>query len=126
MTSENQLREIAATAIREHLVGDPLNAVFEDVCCEQSWDPEEPDAQRIRDLILTWPILDLPVPDRDGYWWPEHGRNYGNVRHGVTRHPERGEEPYVRIGRGLHPITMTRAEALELASLLTATAMEEP
>lgn len=68
---------------------------------------------------------DLPVPDEKGRFFPASGWNYGHVRRGVVHHPERGPEPYVRIARGAHSITLTRAEALELAGILTAAAMEE-
>lgn len=125
MSTEKQLREIAATAIREHLTDEPLNAIFEDVCCEQSLDSEHPDAQRIYDLLRTWPIIDLPVPDGRGYLFPKSGLNYGNVHTGIIRHPEKGPIRCIRISRGLHPINLTREEALELAAILTAAAMEE-
>lgn len=116
MTTEKQLREIAATAIREHLTGEPLNAVFEDVCCEQSLDPEHPDAQRIYDLIHDWPILDLPVPDRDGYWWPKAA----TIRT-VSKTP-RGE---IRIQSGnfqQFQMYLTPEKALDIAAILTAAA----
>lgn len=120
MSSEKQLREIAATAIREHLQDEPLNAIFEDVCCEQSLDPEHPDAERIYDLIRHYPVPDLPVPDQDGRLWPENDFNYSHVQ--SSKFTGTGN---VIIARGDWAIALTREEALELASLLTAAATEE-
>lgn len=73
---------------------------------------------------------DLPKPDWDGYLWPAHGRNYGNV-HTVDALPLPGGEPVPGVvisrgGRGHEsrqaPIRMTAAEARELALLLLAAA----
>lgn len=118
MTSEREIREIAAAEVREALRRCPVLWENHPHLTEDEW-------SRCVGLITDYPILDLPVPDRDGCWWPTNGRNYGHVKRGVVRHPECGAEKYVRISRGEHPITMTPAEALELAAILTAAAMEE-
>ena len=83
---------------------------------------------------------DLPKPDRDGLWWPERGRNYGHVRVETIHDPrlnttDRGNlDPFkgVTIARGgpgyasrYTSMTLTKDEALELASILIAAAMEE-
>lgn len=83
---------------------------------------------------------DLPEPDRDGFWWPERGRNYGHVRVETIHDPrlnttDRGNiDPFkgVTIARGgpgyasrYTSMTLTKDEALELASILTAAAKEE-
>ncbi|MGV0868713.1 hypothetical protein [Corynebacterium kalidii] len=121
MTSENELRKIAADEVREAVAR--YTALWENHphLLEGEW-------ERVADMIRTWPILDLPPGDRDGYWRPKHGRNYGNVRghipldsNGQLRH---GEWEVV-IGRGSGYIHLTPDEAEELASLLLAAAHHE-
>lgn len=118
MASEKELRRIA----REEVAC----AAFRNTPLWENY-PELTEAEWIRvvDLISDWPILDLPPGDRDGYWWPKHGRNYGNVRghipldsNGQLRH---GEWEVI-IGRGSGYIHLTPDEAEELASLLLAAA----
>ena len=130
MTSEKQLREIAAQEVRDLTrEGHHSQPLWED-----HPDLTETEWGRVVHLIDTWPILDLPAPDRDGFWWPEHGRNYGNVHVSPVYVRDVGEIiPMVTIARGgpgeasRHTrMNLTREEALELASLLTAAAMEKP
>lgn len=85
--------------------------------------PPEVVAQALADAGLLMP--DLPKPDREGYWWPEHGRSYGHVRIGSVR----SDNDRVVISRGdpdvasrYTSMTLTKNEALELASILTAAA----
>lgn len=91
-------------------------------------------AQDIAALLAAEGLLmpDLPVPDRNGCFWPLRGRSYGHVRRTMIQ-PHVGDPfPGVIIARGgpgessRHTsMTLTRAEALELAGILTAAAMEE-
>lgn len=119
MTSEHDIRRIVTEEAR-------LAAGAFDDLCEKHPNLTGADWDRFYDLIRTWPVLDLPVPDRHGYLWPAHGRNYGNVH---ISHADPTEIVISRGGPGeasRHTsMTLTRAEALELASLLTAAAMEE-
>lgn len=126
MTSEKRLREIARNDIEEHrcFIAEGLNQVHPDLT--------EEECDRLYTLIRSWPILDLPVPDRNGCFWPLRGRNYGHIRRTMIQ-PHVGDPfPGVVIARGgpgevSHhtSMTLTRAEALELAGILTAAAMEE-
>lgn len=138
MTSETRLREIAAEYIR-----DCLDDVADDARTEKPDDlhnVSDDEADRVAAMIRAWPILDQPVLDEDGYLFPMHGRNFGHVRVTTIYDPrlnttDRGNlDPFkgVIIGRGgpgrasRHTsMTLTKAEALELAALLTAAAMEE-
>ena len=125
MTSEHEIRRIVTEEAR-------LTAGAFDDLCDRHPNLTGTDWDRFYVLLRTWPILDLPVPDRDGCLWPLHGRNYGHVRR-ATVHRHYGDPvPGVVISRGgpgeasRHTsMTLTRQEALELASLLTAAAMEE-
>lgn len=122
MTSEKRLREIAKDHAKEQLRDIETLTIIE---ADEDGELSERDCERVECMVRTWPILDLPVPGRYGWFWPAHGRNYAHVHSGTVQHPERGPERYIRIGRGLHPITMTPTEALELAAILTAAATEE-
>lgn len=111
MTSEKRLREIAAQEVRDlsryQHHSDPLWEDYPDLT-EGEW-------MRVVHLIDTYPILNLPVPDRDGLWWPT-APTLGYVqRTGFTIHA---------IG-GLVRLDLTRDEALDLAAILTAAATEE-
>lgn len=125
MTSEKRLREIVA---REATLRLPAF----DILCDKYPDLTGADWDRVYDLLRTWPILDLPLPDRNGCLWPLSGRNYGHVRRTMIQ-PHVGDPfPGVIISRGgpgeasRHTsMTLTRAEALELAGILAAAAMEE-
>lgn len=121
MTSEKKLREIFAAEVILHLPS------FNYLCDEYPNLTDE-DRNRVYKLLETWPILNLPVPDRDGLWWPERGRNYGHVRLGSVR----SDNDRVVISRGgpgeashYTSMSLTKNEALELASILTAAATEE-
>ncbi len=109
MTSEKRLREIVAAESTLH-----LPAI--EYLCDKYPDLTGADWDRVYDLLRTWPVLDLPVGDRDGTWWPLHGLVYAHVQ-------RRGDR--IIISRGDKPMHLTKGEALELASLLTAAAMEE-
>ena len=109
MTTEKKLREFAAEYLRrgrEDLAGDLADAMQDRLF----------DVSRAVELIKNWPILDLPVPDRGGCLWPLHGYAYGHVQ-------RRGDQ--IVISRGDKPMHLTKGEALELAAILTAAAMEE-
>lgn len=125
MTSEKRLREIAAQFIRDCREGLSFEVVTEHPDDLDDFHPDSYELCRVSELVESWPILDIPVPDSRGYLFPKSGINYGNVHTGIIRHPEKGAIRCIRISRGLHPITLTHEEALELASLLTAAAMEE-
>ena len=75
-------------------------------------------SQALADAGLLMP--DLPKPDRDGRLWPEHDFNYSHVQS-----PKFTGTGNVIIARGDSSLALTREEALELASLLTAAAQEE-
>ena len=87
-------------------------------------------AQALADATPPLLMSDLPEPDRDGFWWPEHGRNYGNVHVSPVYVRDMGQVvPMVTIARGgpgyasrYTSMTLTKDEALELASILTAAA----
>lgn len=132
MTSEKRLREIAAQFIRDCRDGLSYEVVTEHPDELDRFHPDSHELCRVSELVESWPILDLPVPDRNGCLWPAHGRNYGYVRRTMIQ-PHVGDPfPGVIIARGgpgeasRHTnMTLTRAEALELAGILTAAAMEE-
>lgn len=126
MTSEKELRQIAVEFIR-----DSLDGLADEAGVERPDDfsaLDDHDLDRVCALIRDWPIPDLPPADRHGYWWPKHGRNYGNV-HGHIPLDSNGElrhgEWEVVIGRGSGYIHLTPDEAEELASLLLAAAHHE-
>lgn len=112
MTSEKRLRGIVA---REATLRLPAF----DILCDKYPDLTGADWDRVYDLLHTYPILDLPVSDEKGRFFPEHDINYEYVRRCVT------DDRYIRFDLGLGFIILTRAEALELAGILTAAAMEE-
>ncbi|MGP9760682.1 hypothetical protein [Corynebacterium sp. AOP12-C2-36] len=126
MTSEKELRQIAADQLRAsrlHLADDVALVITDGLD-----GLEDHDLEQVAEMVSTWPIPELPLGDRHGYWWPKHGRNYGYVsghvpltRGGGLRH---GEWEVV-IGRGSGYIRLTPAEAEELASLLLAAAHHE-
>ncbi|WP_145941734.1 hypothetical protein [Corynebacterium glyciniphilum] len=76
MTSEKELRRIAHAEVTM-LVRNPHHK-------EPLWEdhPEltEGEWESVLELIDDWPIPDLPLADREGCWWPTHGRKYGHVR----------------------------------------------
>lgn len=129
MTSEKRLREIAKDHAKEQLQDIETLTIIE---ADEDEELSDRDCERVEHLVRTWPILDLPEPDRDGRWFPEHGLNYGHIRCETVK-PILGF-PFSRIviSRGgpgevsRHTsMTLTRDEALELAGILTAAAMEE-
>lgn len=75
-------------------------------------------AQDLADAGLLMP--DLPEADSDGRLWPEHDFNYEHVQS-----PKFTGTGNIIIARGASSLALTREEALELASLLTAAATEE-
>lgn len=75
-------------------------------------------AQALKDSGRLMP--DLPEPDSDGRLWPEHDFTYAHVQS-----PKFTGTGNVIIARGASSLALTREEALELASLLTAAALEE-
>lgn len=75
-------------------------------------------AHALADAGLLMP--DLPEPDSDGRLWPEHGFTYVHVQS-----PKFTGTGNVIIARGASSLALTSEEALELASLLTAAALEE-
>ena len=125
MTSEKKLREYARAVVGAERLRDDavLPSDFPDLT--------DTEFERLCEIVAFYPILDLPVPDRDGCLWPAHGRNYACVRRGTVY--QLGDPvPGVVVVRGgpgessRHTsIALTREEALELASLLTAAALEE-
>ncbi|MEJ6549868.1 hypothetical protein PQI66_09960 [Corynebacterium sp. USCH3] len=121
MTSEKELRQIAAGFIR-----DSLDDLADEAGVERPDDLSSLDdhnLDRACALIRTWPIPDLPPADRDGIWWPERGLKYGHVRpgkEGVTI--SRGGSGRTSMYTSLH---LTPDEAEELASLLMAAAHYE-
>jgi hypothetical protein len=110
MTTEKKLRDYARAVVSAERLRDDavLPSGFPDLT--------DAELERLCDLVAFYPILDLPVPDRDGTWWPLHGLMYGHVR-------LRGDR--IIISRGDKPLHLTKGEALELAAILTAAAMEE-
>ncbi|HAF72533.1 MAG TPA: hypothetical protein DCL06_06260 [Corynebacterium variabile] len=110
MTSEREIHQIAADEAREALRRYPALWENHPHLREGEWG-------RCADLIANYPILDLPVGDRDGTWWPLHGYAYGHIQ-------RRGDR--IIISRGEKPMHLTKGESLELAAILTAAAMEEP
>lgn len=110
MSTEKKLRDYARAVVSAERLRDDA-VLWEDF-------PEltEREFERLCDLVSLWPILDLPVGDRDGTWWPMHGYNFGHVQ-------RRGDR--IIISRGDKPMHLTKGEALELAAILTAAAMEE-
>jgi hypothetical protein len=110
MTTEKKLRDYARAVVSAERLRDDA-VVREDF-------PEltEREFERLCDLVALWPVLDLPVPDRNGCLWPLHGYNFGHVQ-------RRGDRIIIR--RGDNPMHLTKGEALELAAILTAAAMEE-
>ena len=120
MTTEKKLRYYARAVVSAERLRDDavLTSDFPDLTDDEF--------ERLCEIVAFYPILALPVPDRHGYLWPEHGRNYGNVHIG---HAYPSEIVISRGGPGeasRHTsMTLTRKDALELASLLTAAATEE-
>ena len=120
MTTEKKLRDYARAVVSAERLRDDavLPSDFPDLT--------DPEFERLCEIVTAYPVLDLPVPDRHGYLWPERGRNYGNVH---ISHADPSEIVISRGGPGeasRHTsMTLARGEALELASLLTAAAMEE-
>lgn len=80
MTSENELREIAADEVREAVAR--YTALWENHphLLEGEW-------ERVADMIRTWPILDLPEPGFDNQGWAEWQTEYVTE---VAFHPEDG------------------------------------
>lgn len=122
MTSEARLREIAASHARAQL---ELCESYDVLESDEDGELTHAEHDRVARLVNDWPVPDLPVPDRLGYLWPEHGRNYGNVH---VNHADHTEVVISRGGPGetsrRTSMYLTRTEALELASLLTAAATE--
>lgn len=126
MSSEKKLRDYARAVVSSERLRDDavLPSDFPDLT--------DTEFERLCEIVAFYPILDLPVPDRNGCFWPLRGRNYGHVRRTMIQ-PHVGDLfPGVVISRGgpgessRHTsMTLTRAEALELAGILTAAAMEE-
>lgn len=120
MTTEKKLRDYARSVVSAARLRDDavLPSDFPDLT--------DTEFERLCDLVALYPILDLQVLDRQGYLWPRHGRNYGNVH---ISHADPSEIVISRGGPGeasRHTsMTLTREESLELASILTAAAMVE-
>lgn len=119
MTSEKELRKIVSDNAELRIR--PLDELRQK-CPGLTLD----DWGSVLELVDSWPIPDLPPGDRHGYWWPKHGRNYGNVH---ISHADPDEIVISRGGPGeasRHTsMTLTLAEAEELASLLLAAALHE-
>lgn len=113
MTTEKKLRDYARAVVSAARLRDDavLPSDFPDLT--------DPQFERLCDIVAAYPVPDLPVPDRHGYWWPK-AVTLGNV----SRTP-RGE---IRIKSGnfqQFQMYLTPEKALDLAAILTAAATEE-
>lgn len=114
MTTEKKLRDYARAVVSAARLRDDavLPSDFPDLT--------DPQFERLCDIVAAYPVPDLPVPDHAGYWWPEHDFVYSHVQ----SHKFTGTRSII-IARGASSLFLTRTEALELASILTAAATEE-
>lgn len=113
MSSEKQLREYARAVVSAERLRDDsvLPSDFPDLT--------DPELERLCEIVALYPILNLPVPDREGYWWPKAATL------GTVSRTSRGE---IRIQSGnfqQFQMYLTPEKALDLAAILTAAATEE-
>lgn len=112
MTTEKKLRDYARAVVSAARLHDDavLPSDFPDLT--------DAEFERLCEIVAFYPILALPVPDREGYWWPK--ADLGNVSR-----TSRGE---IRIQSGnlqQFQMYLTPEKALDLAAILTAAATEE-